>query len=77
MNNLTKTQENKLIEWYKSKNNGTPCPVCGGQNFIAGDLLSNPIHNDGKEVTYSPTVSLYCNNCAHLLTFAAAPIGLL
>jgi hypothetical protein len=57
-----------------------PCSVCGIHKFTIVDLVNTlPFDNNGAIVLGGPsipTLLVVCDNCFHLLSFAAVPMGL-
>jgi hypothetical protein len=80
---LDKANEEKVVQWLTTKGQ-LVCPLCKGVAWGIGDLvgvpvvptpLSGPILNfAGSPVSLQ--VQLTCIGCAHVVFFAAAPIGI-
>ena len=77
---MTKEQIKKFKSWLKSKGVTSICPACDSTNmWKAGEIISAPEFKPGvikmgeKSV---PKAQLVCGNCAYVMEFAAAEIGL-
>ena len=79
---LSIEQREKLAAHLKAKAPNFACPVCAAKSFSIGDvaLSGNAIGSDGSinmGGTIVPTVMVVCENCYHVLSFAAVPIGVI
>lgn len=78
---LTDEQRKLFVTHLEKFGKDTVCPVCGHEHFnVGGRLISAPgaIH-DGKltlNISY-PLAFVTCDNCYYVMSFMAAPIGLL
>jgi len=77
---LDPTQQQQLTDWMALKGVRAQCPACGlDAGRVTGDIVAGlrvkpgGLHI-GEPVT--PLVELVCANCAHVMLFAAEPIGL-
>jgi hypothetical protein len=76
---LTQDQAQKVQAFFTSRRARNQCPMCGSSGFTPGDVVQAPvlahggIHVGGPAV---PMLQLVCNNCAHIILFAAVPIGI-
>ncbi len=76
---LDKQQQEKLEKWLQSKGVLPNCPICTTNSWAIGDIVSALPYTTGKIKLGGPTVpmvQIICKNCAHVLLFAAIPIGL-
>jgi len=76
---LSKAQMKTFQAWLADHNVNRTCPACGAQNnWTAYDeILSTMIINlEKKQISPSANgfLALMCNNCKHVLFFAAPPI---
>jgi hypothetical protein len=73
-------QQQKLQAWMRAKfPTGLTCPACRRSNWQALPLVVVPNYTSGGFSLGGPTVPmvpLACNNCAHIMLFAAVPLGL-
>lgn len=80
---LSQEERELIANWLNSKaspKGGVSCPVCGGRSFA---IIPHVIH--GMPYTRGaltvggpayPMVGVTCDNCAHILSFMAVPIGI-
>lgn len=78
---LTPSQQETLSNWMDARGVRTQCPACLSlSGWTQGNLVgSYEVTGGGFRVSadsLTPTVQMICNNCAHVLHFAAVPIGL-
>ena len=77
---LNDDQKQKLQEWITSKGVSSRCPACGSNSWSPGDVIAPPVQTEPGTTTIGgatiPMVQLICSSCAHVLLFAAVPIGL-
>jgi ribosomal protein S27AE len=71
---LTHEQIYKLEQWWDSNGVKRTCPMCGGGEWQAGEIVSGTDVSGGDNVL--PMVQMVCGNCAYVMLFAAMPIGL-
>lgn len=77
---LTTEQINKFNEHMNSKRINPSCNACGQKQWTLGDIISSPIFSGGGISIGGPSipmVQLICQNCYHVMLFAAAPLELL
>jgi hypothetical protein len=77
---LTQQQIDTLKIWMRKKGVTPNCPACGASNQLnPGQIISAPefrpgvVRMGGNSV---PKAQLVCGNCAYVMEFAAAAIGL-
>lgn len=74
---LDNSQQSKATTWLQRHN--PRCPVCGGNGFSLGEIVAPPVMQGGGINIGGPSVpvlQVVCGNCAHVLHFAAVPMGL-
>lgn len=82
---LSETQRKQLADHITEKTKakgGLRCPVCDHNSFtVSGVVTSGMVVGPGNSVhmggTTIPTATIVCDNCYHMLNFAAVPIGVL
>lgn len=78
---LNDQQTQQVSQWLNSKKSyDFACPVCNSKNFSVGDIVMAPSFSGGGMAIGGPgvpMVQVICKNCAHVLLFAAVPIGLM
>lgn len=76
---LSTGQHQKLVDWLTEKGVKPECPACGAyQSFVPLDVVAAPVRtagglNVGDRMT--PMVQMVCSHCAHVMLFAAEPMG--
>ena len=70
----------RVEQWLGSRAPSLQCPACGLRNFSVGNILAmtNSLQ-DGGHVDYVsgfPLVVVTCQNCAHVMFFAAKQMEL-
>lgn len=79
---LSVEQTQRLQEHLRSKGVNN-CPVCGHRHLQTLDIIAAPVLdargvvNIGGGEVAPPMVQVMCQNCSHVLLFAAGPAGLL
>jgi hypothetical protein len=76
---LNPTQVAQANQWFSEHNITLVCPICqnnGGANFTTGDIVAAPVYGSTSAPEW-PMLQIICNRCAHVLTFAAHPMGLI
>jgi predicted RNA-binding Zn-ribbon protein involved in translation (DUF1610 family) len=77
---LDPTQQQKLTGWMAQKGVRPECPACGAAaGWAPGDIVAEmQIKPSGLHIgePVTPLVQVVCNNCGHVMLFAAEPIGL-
>jgi len=77
---IDQSQQQKINKWLQSKFPiGLRCPLCSGNKWTIGDIsIANQFDpNGGVSIGGGvPVVLLVCNNCMHVPSFAAVPMGL-
>ena len=77
---IDQTQQQTLLSWMRSKGVGANCHACGHSNWATGDVVSAAVMSPGGNVAIGgpsvPMVQVICGHCAHVVLFAAVPIGL-
>ncbi|MFL5735083.1 MAG: hypothetical protein ACJ78Q_18155 [Chloroflexia bacterium] len=77
---LDPTQHQTLTTWMAQKGVRPECPACGSTTgrTPGGIVAEMRVTPRGLHVgdPVLPLVQLICNHCAHLMLFAAEPIGL-
>ena len=74
---MTPSQIDKMNVWLRTHAYSKPCPYCGGTQFSTGEIVAAPIYSHGNVSIGGPTMpmaQLVCNNCAHVIFFAAVLI---
>lgn len=70
----------KAEQWLRTRATSLHCPACGQKNFnIENTIPMTNTLQEGGHVDYlngCPLVAVICQNCAHVLFFAAKPMGL-
>jgi predicted nucleic-acid-binding Zn-ribbon protein len=76
---ITQGQFQKLAKWMADKNIRISCDTCGHTGFAPNDIVVLSIHRDGAihPSETAPVLQMVCQNCGHIVHFAARPIGLL
>lgn len=79
-NRMSAEQKQKIIKHITEKAPGMRCAACGSQDFFVGDDLVTPVPltSTGNMVlggSSVPVALLVCRNCAHVMHFAAVPMG--
>ena len=78
---LDQNQINKVNAWMNSHGVNNNCPACGRANmWQIGDVVAPPVmigNNINLGGPSVPMVQVLCGNCAHVMLFAAVPIGLI
>lgn len=77
---INSSQQEKLKAWLDSKGVRPQCGACGSNDWAPGDIVAAPRYSSQGLAIGGPTVpmvQLVCSNCAHLMLFAAVPIGIL
>lgn len=76
---LTAAQTDRLTDWVNERIPDLSCPLCGGSQWITGDVVAAPVHVHQGIALGGPVVpaaQVICENCGLMLHFAAAAIGL-
>jgi hypothetical protein len=76
---MTDAQRERAKDFLRDKMQGV-CPSCGGRAFQIADLVNALPYDGAGKLVLGPTVPLLlvmCDNCLHVLSFAAVPMGLL
>lgn len=77
---LTPIQETKIKQWLQSKSPlGLTCPVCHRKQWTIGMITQSPEFTpNGITIggPVMPTLHIACDYCAHIMSFAAIPMGL-
>lgn len=75
---LTQEQSDAFQGWVNShKSHSFSCPFCNGNNWALGEIVSAPSFSPRGMVVGGPSVpmvQLICNECHHVLLFAARQI---
>ncbi len=74
---LSQNQVDRVNTWMRNHNVNLHCPQCNQRNFAPGDVCAMPQFVQGGMVLGGPTVPMlpiFCQNCGHVLFFAAIPI---
>jgi len=74
---LSGEQQAKLKDWFETKHINAACPACGSNEWLPGDIITAPVHQQGTTVLAGraiPMIQLVCKQCANVRLFAAIPI---
>ena len=75
---LSPEQKNQLDYWMSQHRMNPTCPACGGRNWIPGEIIASPLYTQGGGFSIGgptiPMVQLACNDCNHIMLFAAKRI---
>lgn len=76
---LDALQQQQLADWLAARQIRPACPVCGAPNPWTGAeiVAALPVRPSGLHIgePVTPLVQLTCGTCAHVLFFAAEPLG--
>ena len=69
----------KIQKWLAEHTNGSPCPFCGSNEWMIGDVIvTAPMYEKGKNNVNlgrnTPMIQAVCKNCYYIHHFAALPI---
>ena len=75
---LAPNQRQHVINWLKAKCKTGGCTLCGARDWHIEDTHALPVLHGHNLLTTQgmPLVALTCNNCHHVVFFAAKRIGL-
>ena len=75
---LAPNQRQHVINWLKAKCKKGGCTLCGASDWHIEDThVVSVLHGQSLLATQGmPLVALTCNNCHHVVFFAAKRIGL-
>jgi len=77
---LDQAKVQKVDNWIHGKGGAIQCPICDHHHWLTGDIVAPPaLRDDGRDAPAGepvPMVQVVCGNCAYVMLFAAAAIGL-
>ena len=78
---FSQEKQEKAQKWLNEKWKNRVCEICGHNDWIILDFLSNEIRYEGGSLTIggkiAPNVSVVCKHCGNTKFFNAGIIGLL
>jgi predicted nucleic-acid-binding Zn-ribbon protein len=73
---LTEVQERRLVSWCNARGIRATCPMCGSNDWSAGELVSPPPAEASEflDEEAAAMVQIICDHCKLVMLFAAAPV---
>jgi len=73
---LTQEQEKRLVGWCTGHGIRARCPMCGNNDWSAGELISPPAADAAEffDREAAAMVQIVCDHCKLVMLFAADPV---
>jgi len=73
---LTQQQEKRLVDWCTGHGIRARCPMCGSNDWSAGELISPPAAEAAEffDEEAAAMIQIVCDHCRLVMLFAAAPV---
>jgi predicted nucleic-acid-binding Zn-ribbon protein len=72
---LTQEQERRLVDWCTGHGIHAACPMCGNNDWSAGELVSPPAKAaESFDEEAAAMVQIVCDHCKLVMLFAADPV---